>query len=116
MEEDSNEDDNSDEDEFAVAKAAAGATVPENCERSAIIPTKAAPTTMMAPAEAFKTLMVEEEENIPHLGMDMEACIPRIPVNVDFDKMETRTNDFNLQGILKHITENPWHLVLWIDW
>ena len=65
---------------------------------------------MMEPAaaEAFETSIAEEEEIVSHLGADdVEACTPRIPANVDFDKMEPRTNYFNLQGIIKSITENP---------
>ena len=66
-------------------------------------------THILAPTEeAFEPLMVVAEEEIfPHLGKDVEACISRIPSNVDFDKMKPRTNDFNLQGIMKSITETP---------
>ena len=61
------------------------------------------------PARPVAAPMVGEEEIVPHLGVNTEAYISRIPVNVDFHKMDPRTNDFNLQGNLKIFTENPLH-------
>ena len=68
----------------------------------AITPTKAA-----APAPLETAMVVAEEEIASHLGEEVEASIPRIPANVNFDEMEPQTNDFNLQGIMKSIAEKP---------
>jgi len=107
----------SDEDEFAAATVVGpqvfrpAGTFPESCERLTITPTKVAATMAPAPVEVVKAvggpMVGEEEQIVSYLGFDVEACIPRIPFNVDFQKKEPRTNDFNLQGILKSITENP---------
>ena len=50
---------------------------------------------------------IDEVTTPSHLGKEVEACIPRIPADVDFDEMEPQTNDCNLQGILQSIVENP---------
>lgn len=52
-------------------------------------------------------MLVADEGIASHFGEEVESCTPRIPVDVDFDKMEPQTNDFNLQGIMKSIVENP---------
>ena len=62
---------------------------------------------MPAPAAAPTDLM-GEEEILPELGVEaVEACIPRIPDNVALEAIESRTTQFNIQGILKSISENP---------
>ena len=102
----SGEEEEDSEDELAAAIAAgAGTTVPENREsmRLAITPTKAPP----APPEVETPMLVADKGIASHLGEEVEACIPQIPVDVDFDEMEPQTNDFNLQGIMKSIVENP---------
>ena len=115
LEEDSDEEEDSDKDQFAAAMAAGAgaATVTENRDstRLTITPTKA----VAAPLET--AMVVTEEEITPLLGDEVEACFPRIPANVDFDEMEPKTNDFNLQGIMKIILlRTPSSLVLVIDW
>ena len=79
--------------------------------RSTITPTKALVPAPPAPFVAAPMTMagggIDEVTTPSHLGKEVEACIPRIPADVDFDEMEPQTNDFNLQGILQSIVENP---------